>query len=205
MIAESGIFPAAETVEGQRYRNRNVNANHANFDPVGKSARRGTILGEEITRILKWSKHDSISPLAELLLFNSSRAELVSQVIKPALCDGITVICDRYVDSTIVYQGRGRGLSLATVRAANDMATQGLMPDLTILLDMPVEQGQERKRLHKADRIEQEALDFHQKVRDGYLALSKEEPSRWLVVNADQPKELISDIIWTHVKKLFHT
>ena len=160
----------------------------------------GTELGIEITRLLKWSRHATIGPLAELMLFNASRAELVNTVIKPALVAGKIVVCDRYIDSTVVYQGYGRSLSLSTVKAVNAIASQGLIPDLTILLDMPVEKGQERKHLQQADRFEQEKFDFHQKVRDGYLALAQEEPSRWLIINAAQPLQKIADTIWEQVK-----
>ena len=105
-----------------------------------------TDLGKKITRLLKWSQDIDISPLAELLLFNASRAQLVKEVIRPALEKGVIVICDRFADSTTAYQGYGRGLDLDTVKAVNRMATQGLVPDLTILLDMPVEGGLARKQ-----------------------------------------------------------
>jgi dTMP kinase len=160
----------------------------------------GTVVGEKISELLKWSESDAICPLAEVMLFNASRAELVSRVIKPALSTGLVVVCDRYVDSTMVYQGYGRGLNLSTVRAINTIATQGLMPDLSILLDMPVEKGMERKHGMKADRFEKEGLDFHRKVRDGYLTLAAAEPGRWLVVDASLPKEKIASIIWEKVK-----
>lgn len=163
----------------------------------------GTEFGEEITRILKWAEHDPICPLSELLLFNASRAELIAKIIKPSLDNNQTVICDRYTDSTIAYQSFGRGLSLSSVQAINTLATQGLIPDITVLLDMPIQTGQYRKRTHKTDRFEQENEFFHQRVRDGYLRLSKESPSRWFVIDAGQSQEQISNMIWNQLKSYF--
>ena len=161
-----------------------------------------TPLGKRITRLLKWSRGIAISPLAELLLFNASRAQLVGEVIRPALEKGTVVICDRYADSTTAYQGYGRGLDPAAVRAANQTATQGLTPDLTILLDMPVEAGLARKNAKNRDRFHAEDVIFHRKVRDGYLRLAAGEKKRWLVVNATQDQETVAGIIWQRVNQL---
>jgi dTMP kinase len=136
------------------------------------------------------------------MLFNASRAQLVAEVIRPNLKSGKVVICDRYADSTTVYQGYGRGLELAMVKVTNKSATQGLKPDLTILLDIPVEEGLARKMARKQDRFEQETLTFHQKVREGYLKLAAAEARRWLVVDASQSKRKIGDIIWQRVSQL---
>jgi dTMP kinase len=165
----------------------------------------GTELGEKITQLLKWGQGEAICALAEVMLFNSSRAELVTRVIKPALAAGKFVVCDRYVDSTLVYQGHGRGLTMSTVRAVNTIAAQGLMPDLTILLDQHADKGMERKRGTQPDRFEKEGLDFHRRVRDGYLALAAAEPSRWLVVDASLAKDKIASIIWDKVKQSIHS
>jgi dTMP kinase len=162
----------------------------------------GTPLGEGIARWLKWDGDPDISPLAELLLFNASRAELVSKVLRPALDDGKVVVSDRYTDSTIAYQGYGRGLDLATVAAINDTATGGLKPDLTILLDVPPEEGLRRKKGTPRDRFEQEDIDFHLRVRDGYLKLAAEEPSRWLVLDSTQSKDKVEQLIWQKVSRL---
>ena len=162
----------------------------------------GTPLGTKLSRWLKWTDNLDISPLAELLLFNASRAQLVARVIHPRLKDNQVVICDRYTDSTTVYQGYGRGLELATVEAINQVATQGLKPDLTILLDMPAEEGLARKGDKRADRFEQEDIDFHRRVRQGYLELAAAEPQRWLIVDARQPKSKVSEIIWQKVSNL---
>jgi len=159
-----------------------------------------TSLGKKVARWLKWGQDMEISPIAELLLFNVSRAQLVTEVIRPNLKSGKVVISDRYADSTTAYQSYGRGLDLAMVRAVNNAAIQGLNPDLTVLLDIPVEVGLARKRGKKPDRFEQEDIAFHQKVREGYLKLAADDPERWLVVDATQSKEKIAEIIWQKVK-----
>jgi dTMP kinase len=161
-----------------------------------------TALGKKVTRLLKWSKEINISSLAELLLFNVSRTQLVTEVIKPNLKKGTIVICDRYADSTTAYQGYGRGVDLAKVKAANNIGTQGLSPDLTILLDISVEKGFERNKDKKSDRFEAENLSFHRRVREGYLRLAKAEPKRWLVIDATKSKDEIAGIIWQRVSKI---
>ena len=163
----------------------------------------GTPFGKRLGRWLKWSRGADIPPLVELMLFNASRAQLVAEVIQPGLKGGKVVISDRYADSTTVYQGYGRGLDLEVVRATNNAATQGLKPDLTILLDMSAEDGLARKIGREKDRFEQEDLVFHQKVRQGYLKLAADEPGRWLVVDATQSKQKITGIIWEKVRRLF--
>lgn len=162
----------------------------------------GTPFGRRIGRWLKWVQNTDISPLTELMLFNASRAQLVAEVIKPALASGKTVISDRFDDSTTVYQGYGRGLDLVMVKAVNEVATQGLKPYLTVLLDAPVESCFARKGKDKRDRFEREAVAFHDKVRTGYLKLAKDEPKRWLVVDADQSRAKIAEIIWQRVSQM---
>jgi len=161
-----------------------------------------TPLGKKITRLLKWAQDIDISPVAELLLFNASRAQLVAGVIRPTLEAGKVVICDRYADSTTAYQGYGRRLDLKMVAAANNTGTLGLVPDLTVLLDMPVKKGLARKNGKKQDRFEREAAAFHQRVRDGYLSLAAAEPKRWLVIDATKSKNEIAGIIWERVSSL---
>ncbi len=165
----------------------------------------GTPFGKKLGRWLKWAQGTDISPLTELLLFNASRAQLVAEVIQPGLESGKVVISDRYVDSTTAYQGYGRRLDLDMVKAANSAATQGLKPDLTILLDIPVEEGLARKRAKKQDRFERETLVFHRRVREGYLELARADPERWLVVDASQSREKIAQIIWQRVSQLLAT
>jgi len=162
----------------------------------------GTPLGKKLSRYLKWTEDTDISPLTELLMFNASRAQLIDKVIRPNLVKGKTVICDRYADSTTAYQGYGRGLDLEMVAAINNAATQGLKPDLTVLLDIPAEAGLARKRSRQRDRFEQEETAFHQRVREGYLDLEANDPERWLVVDASQSKEKITEITWQRVNQL---
>ena len=161
-----------------------------------------TSLGKKVTRLLKWTKDIDVSSVAELMLFNASRAQLVAETIRPELETGKVVICDRYTDSTTAYQGYGRSLDLATVDAVNKAATGGLMPDLTILFDMPVEQGLHRKIGEKPDRFHEESMNFHRRVREGYLEMAETEPERWLVIDAVQDKEMITGIIWQRVREL---
>jgi dTMP kinase len=162
----------------------------------------GTAFGKRIGRWLKWAQNTDISPLTELMLFNASRAQLVAEVIKPALASGKVVISDRFDDSTTVYQGYGRELDLPMVKAVNKAATGGLRPALTVLLDAPVETCFARKGEGKRDRFEQEAEAFHNRVREGYLKLAKEEPKRWLVVDGSQSKAKIAEIIWQRVSQM---
>jgi dTMP kinase len=161
-----------------------------------------TALGEKIARWLKWGKAINISPVAELLLFNASRAQLVAEVIRPALEAGKVVICDRYTDSTAAYQSYGRGLDLDRVLVVNSAATQGILPNLTILMDIPVEAGLTRKKRRKPDRFEQEDLAFHRRVREGYLKLAKSEPKRWLIIDATQSRAKIASLIWQRVSQM---
>ena len=162
----------------------------------------GTPLGDEICRILKWNEDLDITPLAELLLFNASRSQLVDKIIKPNLEKGKVAICDRFTDSTTVYQGYGRGLDMEVIGTINNTATQRLHPDLTILLDLPVEVGFTRKSNSRQDRFENEDTIFHERVRRGYLKLAAEELERFFVIDASQSKETIADIIWQKVSSL---
>ena len=162
----------------------------------------GTPFGKKLGRWLKWTQGTDISPLTELMLFNASRAQLVTEVIQPGLEGGKVVISDRYADSTTAYQGYGRGLDLEMVKATNNAATQGLKPALTILLDISAEEGLARIKVREKDRFEREELAFHQRVRDGYLKLAADEPERWLVVDASQSKRKITEIIWQRVSQL---
>jgi len=161
----------------------------------------GTALGNDLRKTLKGKRDSCISPQSELFLFAASRAQLVAEVIRPALEEGKVVICDRFSHSTLVYQGYGRGLDLTIVGTVNNMATQGLKPDLTIFLDISPEQGLARKRSLK-DRFEVEDLSFHRRVREGYLNTAAAEPGRWLVVDASLPKARIAEIIWDRVSRL---
>jgi len=163
----------------------------------------GTFLGKKARHYLKQTRKSEISPLAELFLFAASRAQLVAEVIRPSLARGVMVICDRYADSTMAYQGYGRGLDLEAIQAVNTIVIQGLLPDLVILLNLPAEIGLARKRSARKDRFEREELAFHHRVREGYLKMAAADPQRWLVVDATLPKKRVAQIIWERVKGLF--
>lgn len=164
----------------------------------------GTPVGDKITRLLKWAKDAEISGLTELLLFNASRSQLVDSIIRPALEKNKVVICDRFADSTIAYQGYGRGINIDLINEINNSATRRLKPDLTILLDMPVESGLARKSKQKADRFHQENIAFHRKIRSGFLKLAAAEPKRWLVIDAGQSRVKISRQIWERINELIN-
>jgi dTMP kinase len=147
---------------------------------------------------------EEMLPLTEALLLSAARAQHVPR-IREHLAAGEIVICDRYADATRAYQGSARGFDMATIGAHEDMATDGLRPDLTLLLDLPAEAGQARKVEASAeggdwDRIDRESLAFHQRVRAGYLELAAAEPQRILVVDATQPPDALADLIWETVK-----
>ena len=162
----------------------------------------GTRLGERVRRHLKQNDGTPISPMAELLLIEAARAQLVSEVIRPALNEGRTVICDRFTPSTLAYQGYGRGLDTDALREINDIATDGLTPDLIVLLDIPVEAGLNRKKSRDRDRFESEGLAFHSRVRRGYLEMGKADPRRWLVVDGRLPRRAIEKKVWERVSIL---
>ncbi len=158
----------------------------------------GTQLGKKIRPALL-GNHQRLSPMAELFLFAASRAQLVSEVIRPSLSAGKIVICDRFTDSTVAYQGYGQGIDVKTIDKINRLATLGLKPDLTILLDMSPEIGLRRRPNRSLDRFEREELEFHRCVREGYQSLAAKHPRRWLVIDATLPKAQIARIIWAKV------
>jgi dTMP kinase len=138
----------------------------------------------------------SPSALAALLLFNAARAELVQTVVRPALAEGRTVICDRFADSTLAYQGYGAGLPLAQVREVNRIATGDLVPDVTLLLDVPADEGLRRKRSSgEWNVIDGLDVAFHHRVRDGFLALAAADPARWRVIDASLPLGAVQQAI----------
>jgi len=159
----------------------------------------GTLLGNKLRRWLKWGR--GVTTQTELFLFLASRSQLVTKVIRPALDRGEIVICDRFDASTFAYQGYGRGMNLAFLETINSFVTDGLSPDLVILLDLDVEKGLKRKRM-RLDCFEREEFAFHHRVRDAYLKLAAADPERWLVVDGALPEEKVRDLIWTRVKQL---
>jgi dTMP kinase len=157
----------------------------------------GTPLGDQLREIVLLRDDLQVAPRAEALLMNASRAQLVDRVIRPALERGEVVVCDRFADSTLVYQGSGRGLDIHALSSVISFATAGLRPDMTILLDLPVEIGLARKHTRAGwNRFEAEALTFHARVRDGYHALAQAEPARWRCVDGLLPANELSEGIW---------
>jgi dTMP kinase len=142
----------------------------------------GTKVGEKIREILL-DRENLIFPVTEMLLYASSRAQLVEEKIIPALSKGQIVIVDRFVDSSYVYQGYARGLELDKVRIVNEIATKGLFPDITLYIDITPEEAVKRRRGKRADRLEGEDYEFHKKVREGYLELVKEFPDRFILID----------------------
>ncbi|MGI6575918.1 MAG: dTMP kinase [bacterium] len=147
----------------------------------------GTKVGEGIREALLNREHTGLSPVAEALLYAASRAQLVQDVIIPALAVGRIVVCDRFLDSSIAYQGFGRGLPVAYIEAINSQATKGIRPDLTLLLDMDIAAGRARLKGEgrtALDRLEGESLSFYHRVREGYLQLAQAEPERIKIISA---------------------
>jgi len=168
----------------------------------------GTRIGNAVRALLLDPAHTEMSPRAEALLFQAARAQLVDEVIQPALIAGNVVLCDRYADSTLAYQGYGHGQELEPLRRLGAFATGGLLPDLTVYLDIDVQAGLARKRAGAAEewnRMENKALAFHQRVRDGYLRLAADEPARWLVVDAGQQVAAIHAAVAARVSTLLRT
>ncbi|MEM7126308.1 MAG: dTMP kinase [Chloroflexota bacterium] len=162
----------------------------------------GTVIGDAIRSILLDTTRTEMATKTELFLFNAARAQLVEETIRPALTNDKIVLCDRYADSTLAYQGYGRGCDLLELRSLCDFATGGLWPMTTIYLDIDAQVGLMRKRGGAAEewnRMESEPLAFHQTVRNGFLALAKSEPERWLVLDASQPIEAVQQIVWQRV------
>jgi dTMP kinase len=156
----------------------------------------GTVTGEKIRNLILDPKNRDISDLTEMMLYAAARAQIVDELIRPDLKAGKIVICDRFVDSSIAYQGYGRGLGIA-VEKVNDFAIKDCVPDLTILLDIPPERCFARKRGDVPDRIESEALAWHEKVYKGYLDIASKHDDRIKRVNADRAKSLIQQDIRT--------
>jgi len=160
----------------------------------------GTPAGDAIRATLLNPEFE-INPLSEFLLYSASRAQLVQDVLIPALAEEKSVLCDRYFASSLAYQGYGRGLSLDFLKDISEKATQGLVPDITLLLDIEPEQGLKRVAARGAkDRLEQADLAFHKRLRNGFLELAKDMPN-WHVLNAEQDVEILESEIWEIVSE----
>ncbi|CAG0931580.1 dTMP kinase [Thermoflexales bacterium] len=163
----------------------------------------GTPISEQIRDVVHSLRNREMSDRAECLLYNAARAQLVDQLILPHLQRGGIVLCDRYADSTLAYQGYGRGLELSAVRSVIAFATKHLNPDVTFYLDLAVEEGIERRKRGGGEwnRLDDQALEFHRRVRAGYLQLVREEPGRWVCLEAAREVEAIQADIRAEVEK----
>ena len=170
----------------------------------------GTRLAELIRGLVRDEMDDPPVTRCEVLLFLASRAQVVSQVIRPALARGDWVVCDRFADSTFAYQGFGRGIDVQLLKNFNDFVTEGLVPDMTLLLDVPPEVSRERLAARQAataatgDRIETAGVMFHRRLREGFFELAHAEPKRFAVIDATQPIERVSALVQDSVSRLIN-
>ena len=163
----------------------------------------GASISEQIRAVLHSLDNREMQPRTEILLYCAARAQLVGQVIRPHLQSGGVVLCDRYADSTLAYQGYGRRLDLQTLRLILDFATGGLAPDLTLYLDIDIETGLKRKKMggDEWNRMDDLEVEFYRRVRSGYLEMVEQDPARWVVVDAARSEEMIAQEIWERVKQ----
>ena len=198
-ISFEGIEGAGKTTQIARARAWLEARGHA---PLLLREPGGTPLGDRIRELLLDRKNQGMRPLAEFFLFCASRNQLVESVIRPTIEAGGVVLCDRFTDSSLAYQGYARGLPLETLYALNETATGGLRPDLTVLLDLEIEAGLGRARARRGehgedDRFESEQIEFHRRVREGFRAIAAREPDRVKVVDANRDPEAIAAEIRT--------
>ena len=207
----TGLFITFEGGEGCG-KSTQIAALKARLEDMGKTVVQtrepgGTALGESVRNLLQYDDAgQGMSPEAELLLFAASRAQHVRELIVPAIAEGQIVLCDRFLDSTTVYQGVARAIDSKKVDTVNQFAIGDTMPDLTILIDLPPEIGLARVHARsdgKLDRMENEAIEFFQAVRQGYLDLAKSEPKRFLVLDGCQSVEELETQIWQKVEATF--
>ena len=174
------------------------------LEPVLTREPGGTPAGDAIRSVVLDPKLE-VAPLAEFLLYSASRAQLVTEVLLPALRRGQVVVSDRFTAASLAYQGRGRGLELAFIAELSRRVTGGLEPDLTVLLDLDPAEGLERIASRgDSDRLEQAELEFHERVRQGFLEQSAADDA-WLVLDATQPEEELADAIWQRVREILPT
>lgn len=166
----------------------------AGYQVVSTREPGGTEIGDQVRQVLMDLSNKSMHPRSEILLFQASRAQIVEEVIQPALAAGKVVLSDRYADSTLAYQGYGHQVDLSQLRRIVDFATGGLKPDLTVLFDLDAQEGLARRDSGGDwNRLDDYDLSFHQRVQKGYHQLVKEDPARWRIINAAQPAEAVAN------------
>jgi dTMP kinase len=176
------------------------------FDVVLTEEPGGTRIGLKIRELLLSVEHTDITPVTELLLYNASRSQHIGEIISPAIKKGSIVITDRFTDSTVAYQGYGRGIELGRIDSIDAVATDNLRPDITILLDLDVEIGLKRNRgINKTDRLELEDVIFHRRVRRGYLAIAERQPQRIKLVDASETIDQIHQKIVTIISDFINS
>jgi dTMP kinase len=154
----------------------------------------GTFIGEQIRDVMLSRGNDQLTGLTEAFLVMAARSQHIDEVVRPALAAGVVVLCDRFADSTLAYQGYGRGLDIASLRRLNRLATANLQPDMTLVFDVPVAVGLKRRRAHReVNRLDMESMAFYERVRKGFLHLARQEPRRMKVIKAGASVERISD------------
>jgi len=200
LVTLEGIDGCGKSTQVELLRNR---MSQKGIDHIMVREPGGTAVGES-TREILLNNNYSPSLQAEIFLYMAARSELTDQVIGPALKSGQLVLCDRFTDSTLAYQGFGGGADLEMIRNLSSIATGGVVPDLTILLDLPVEDAVGRRGT-SADRMESKDIRFHQRVRSGYLEIAYNEPGRIKIVNALSAVEELGDIIWKMVEEIIVT
>ena len=210
----AGIFITFEGIEGcgksTQIRILNDTLKAKGEDTVLTREPGGTAIGEKIRQVLLNADFKAMFPLTELLLYAAARCQHVGEVIRPALDQGKIVLCDRYADATTAYQGAARSIDKQFLKKIHQLSTNDLKPDLTLLLDCPVELGLQRTREREPelpegasmDRFEKENLEFHQRVRNGYLQIAKEEPSRVKIINALDDIETVHQNIVQEVMRI---
>lgn len=161
----------------------------------------GTAIGEKLRDIILDRENSEMSSMTEALLYAASRSQHVAEVIKPALAEGKAVVCDRFIDSSIAYQGYGRGLG-DTVRIINELAVDGCMPDVTFLMVLSPEEGKSRICRRNQDRLEQEKLEFHNRVYEGYRRLAQDYPKRFVEIDAGGDRESVRREIYNHLERI---
>ncbi len=159
----------------------------------------GTVVGDGLRELLLRPDHGPVDPMAELFMYEAARAQLVAERIRPSIERGAIVVCDRFYDSTTAYQAYARGLDAGVVAELNRLASRGVAPAATVVLDIDPAQGLSRATGKGADRLESEGAAFHQRVRDGFLALAAEEPGRVAVVPAEGSPEEVAEAVWAQV------
>lgn len=203
-MARTGVFITLEGVDGC---GKSTQADLL-VDAIESSGRTvvrlrepgGTRLSEKIRLLVLDPRNDDMCDECELLLYEAARAQLVREVIEPALACGTVVVCDRFYDSTLAYQAYGRGLSEGLVRTANDLGRCGLQPDLTLVFDLDPEEALKRATFEGADRLEGEGMEFQKRVREGYLTLAREEPTRVRLIDALGTREVVRARMLTAVR-----